>query len=389
MKSEEAGKGKVGWKKSFSRIADVTVTLLYLGVAAGAVVTGYTVLAARAAISERPAPAPLTEVRPRILRIQHTLTLPRRFTGQFEAAQDVALAFEEGGTIAEIRVREGEKVGKGDLLATLDTRLLEAEQERLDASRRALEAQVELARRTDERQAALLEKGHVTQQRVDETSLQLARLQASLAEINAGLAAVQVRLSKSEIRAPFAGRVGKRLLDTGAVAGPAAGVLTLLEDGPKRFRVALDPALAARLAPGHEVEIEVAATRLKARLSDLSPELDPATRSRMTFFDLPDDAATPPARTGGEVIIDDTSVETGSWVPVAALRQGPRGTWTLLTLSENADGSMRVGTEAAEVLHLDADRAFVRGSFPDNTLYLPSGTHRVVPGEVVSIAESD
>jgi RND family efflux transporter MFP subunit len=183
-------------------------------------------------------------------------------------------------------------VSRGEVIARLDTRLLEAERARLSASRRALAAQVELARRTDARQQTLLAEGHVTQQRVDETSLRLAELEAALAEADAGLAAVDVRLSKAVLRAPFDGRIGARLLDEGAVAGPGSAVVTLLEDGPARFRVAIDPDLAAEIRPGTEVRITVGDHAFDAVLSELSPELDPATRGRLVFFDLEDGVAT-------------------------------------------------------------------------------------------------
>lgn len=366
------------------RTGRVALTLTVIGAATGAGVAGYGALATRAAEVEGPAPAPRTIVAPEVLRMTGTVEVARRFTGQFEPAQEAPLGFEESGTIDAVLVREGDAVAAGDVLARLDTRLLAAERRRLEASRDALAAQVELSRRTNARQQTLLTEGHVTQQRVDETSLQLARLEASLAEVDAALAALDVRLAKSEIVAPFGGRIGARLLDAGAVAAPGAAVVTLLEDAPARFRVSLDPDLAARLAPGVEVEIETAGNRLSARLFELAPELDAATRGRVAFFDLYPGTTAPPARASGEVVLIEVLHERGAWVPVSALRQGPRGSWTLLVVEE---GQVRV--EAAEVLHLDMGRAYVRGSFRDGALYLSGGTHRVVPGETVMLAETE
>ncbi|MCU4653242.1 efflux RND transporter periplasmic adaptor subunit [Roseibacterium sp. SDUM158016] len=382
--SDDTGAGRA-LPRMMRRAGRIALTLAVIGAAVGAGISGYGVLAARASEADGPPAAPRTTVAPEILRLEDRVTLTRRFTGQFEAQQDVALGFEEGGTIAEVLVREGEAVAHGAVVAQLDTRLLEAERQRLVASRAALDAQAELARRTNARQMTLLSEGHVTQQRVDETSLQLAQLEASLAETDAGLAALEIRLSKAEIRAPFAGRVGARLLDAGAVAGPGAGVVTLLENGPARFRVALDPDLAAGLETGTEVDIETAGGRLAARLAELAPELDAATRSRVAYFDLLPGMQAPPARASGDVILRETRAERGVWVPLQALRPGPRGAWTLLVVDEER----RIAVEAAEILHLAGDRAYVRGTFADGTHYLPEGTHRVVPGEVVTLAEAE
>ena len=366
----------------------VALTLAFMGAAAALGVAGYDVIATRASAIQGPPPAPRTAVAPQALRLTDEVTVTRRFTGQFEAKQETPLSFEEGGTIAEVLVREGDTVAEGAVVARLDTRLLEAERARLEASRAALEAQAELARRTNARQQSLLSDGHVTQQRVDETSLGLTRLEASLVEIDAAIAAIDVRLSKAVIRAPFAGRIGARMLDEGAVAGPGMAVVTLLEDAPARFRVAIDPGLAERLEPGAEVRIETRGRTLVARLAELAPDLDAATRARLAFFDIDPEAEAPPSRASGDVVLHDTRTERGAWVPVSALRQGPRGAWTLLVVSETQAGPV-VAVEAAEILHLDGERAYVRGSFADGARYLPDGTHRVVPGETVLIDEAE
>jgi len=378
------------WRRITTGVGRMAVTLAFVGVAVGAGVMAHGALSARAVQGDGPLPAPRTSIVPQVLHMEHTISLERRFTGQFEAPQEVALAFEEGGTIATVLVREGDRVEAGVVVATLDTRLLDADRVRLQASRAALAAQVELARRTNDRQTALLAEGHVTRQRVDETSLQLAQLNAAIAEIDAGIAALDVRLSKAEIRAPFAGVIGARVLDAGAVAGPGAAVVTLLEGGPARFRVGLAPDLAARLVPGIMVEIETASGPLAARLARLTPDLDATTRTRVALFDLAQSAVAPPSRTTGEVVISDEITAEGAWVPVSALRQGPRGSWVILTVDGTGDGAT-IQVEAAEVLHLDADRAFVRGSFADGTLFVPAGNHRIVPGErvrVISVAEA-
>jgi multidrug efflux pump subunit AcrA (membrane-fusion protein) len=256
----------------------IALTVAFFGAAIAAGTVGYGILAARSVASTGPDPAPLTTVATERLEILDDLVVTRRFTGQFEAAQEAALGFEEGGTIAEVLVREGEAVTQGAVIARLDTRLLEAEHARLSASRRALAAQVELARRTDARQQTLLAEGHVTQQRVDETSLRLAELEAALAEVDAGLAAVDVRLSKAVLRAPFDGRIGARLLDQGAVAGPGSAVVTLLEEAPARFRVAIDPDLAdrdpARNGVLHHHWPETREPSSAVPQPSLSPELD-------------------------------------------------------------------------------------------------------------------
>jgi hypothetical protein len=173
------------------------------------------------------------------------------------------------------------------------------------------------------------------------------------------------------------------------VAGPGAPVVTLLEDGPVLFRAGLDPALAATLEPGASVEIRVGADRLPARLDRLAPELEAATRARSAFFAVATgDRAAPPSRAAGEVFLERTTeiATPGAWVPLAALRQGPRGTWQVLVVEEGPEGPV-AGVEAVELVHAEGGRAFVRGTIRDGMAYVPEGPHRIVPGEALRLLD--
>ncbi len=228
---------------------------------------------------------------------------------------------------------------------------------------------MELARRTNTRQADLLQRGFATDQTVDDTSLSLVRLEAQVAEVDAAVAALDVRLSKATLVAPF-----------------AAPVVTLLQDGPVLFRAGLDPALADGPSMGVAADILVGDCALPARLVRLAPELEAGTRARTAFFEV--EGAAPPSRAAGEVVFALTAraPTPGAWLPLAALLQGPRGTWQVVTVEEGDAGPV-AGIEAVEVVHAEGGRAFVTGTIRDGMRYVPEGAHRIVPGESLVLAE--
>ncbi len=376
---------QTSWKRVVTTTGGMLSTLGIVGLAVAATVAGSSVLAARNGIEDGPPPAPATAVSPAKLRLQTSYAVERRFSGEIEAPQEANLSFEAGGSVDSIRVREGDAVTKGMILAELDTRLLELERARLVASRRALEADVELAKRTADRQAELRERGFATDQRVDDTSLRVARLEASLAEIDAALGGIDVQLSKARLVAPFDGRVAVRYLDEGTVAPAGAPVVSLVEDGPVRFRVGLSLDLLQDLGPGDQATVETALGSFTATLAHVAPTLDPATRTLDAFYTVA--GAGLPARMTGDLLLSSVVAvdDPGAWVPLSALRQGPKGTWTILT-AETEDDVTTAGLAAVEIIHLDTNRAFVRGTFTADTLILDEGTHRVVPGERLTIA---
>ena len=82
--------------------------------------------------------------------------------------------------------------------------------------------------------------------------------------------------------------------------------------------------------------------------------------------------------------------ETGAWLQISALSEGYKGTWTALTLKPTEiDGQYQVGQEAVEILHTNGQQAFVRGTLTDGQRVITSGRNRVIPGQIVSLAETE
>lgn len=365
-------------RRALGTLGTLAGTLAAIALAGALIFGGTGLIADRAAAVEGPDPAPTPLVQTQPIIFENSYTVPRRFIGQIEPAQQTAMAFEQGGTVVEILADDGDRVAEGQVLSRLDTRLLEAEATRLAATREALEAQAELARRTTERQERLRDGGFASAQALDQASLTLAELTARIAEVEAARTAVSIQIEKAELRAPFDATVSLRSADVGTTVGGGTPVLTLIEDRAPEFRVGVDPRLAAELTEGMTARIDFGPQSVEAVLTALLPDLDPATRTRTALFDLPDAAGVTFGDTGA-LVIDEVVAEDGAWVPVAALKQGVRGLWTVMTV-ETTD-SPRAVVEAVEILHADDTRAYVRGTFAEGAALITDGPHRIVPGQ--------
>jgi hypothetical protein len=75
----------------------------------------------------------------------------------------------------------------------------------------------------------------------------------------------------------------------------------------------------------------------------------------------------------------------GFWVPMQSLTEGTRGLWSLYTFGEpGADGTgPRLLQTQVEVLHVEDDRAYVRGALHENQRFVARGLQRVAPGMAV------
>ncbi len=317
-----------------------------------------------------------------------------RLVGRVASTRRSHLGFERGGRIASVAVRAGDRVEKGQRLASLDLRQLEAQRREVEArlgaaqaDLRRIRAQLKLAAAVRKRQDDLFQRGVAAAQEHDEAVFGEQALRAQVAAGEAAIAAavaardtLDVAVELSHLVAPFAGTVTQRHLDEGSVVAPGAPVLSLI-DRQREIRIGVPLAKAADLAVGDEYQVVVEDRELSSRLVRVVDSLDPATRTIEAIFAVGEAAS----------IVDGAVAHVrwrsrlpgaGYWVPTAALSEGRRGLWSLLVLVGEGD-FYRVERRDVSVLHARPDRAFVRGAVADGERIVVGGAHRVVPGQMV------
>lgn len=310
-----------------------------------------------------------------------------RFSGRLEPARTTQLAFERGGLVTEVLVAEGQLVEAGAPIARLDVTMLEANRARLSAQRDQAAAALELARLTLDRQNSLSGQGHVSGQRLDEARLATVAEAARLAEVDAALDVLAVDIEKSEVRAPFAGIVGARRIDEGAVVSAGSPIAEILENQKPVARIGVAPTVADQLVVGARMDLHISERGVPARLQALRPDLDGATRTVTALFALHE----PIGVTYGDIVelrLSRRVAEPGAWVPLEALIEGRRGLWSVLFATGRGDDA-RVTRESVEILHVADSHAFVRGTFRAGSQLVAGGVHRVVPGQAVTIATAE
>lgn len=305
------------------------------------------------------------------------------YTGRVEAGLSSALGFEVGGMLDAVVVDEGAVVAAGDLLAGLDTARLEAQRAEAAAAWQQTLAELELARATLVRTEEAFGYKGVSRQQLDEAVKESARLEAAAAVFKARLDRIDVDLDKAALRAPFAGVVVQRFADPGAVLGPGEPLIALESQSLPEVRIGVSPEAAQGLVVGETYALTVNDRSVAAELRTIVPRRDEASRTVDSIFEVSDGESG--VRPG-----DLARLETGRridqpgfWVPVSALVEGPRGLWQVL-VAEGGDSEERVLVKhTLEVLHADAELAYVRGTLTPGDLLVSKGTHRVVAGQLV------
>jgi len=320
------------------------------------------------------------------LELQPSYRETVRYVGQLEPTRQTALSFERGGLVTTVLKDEGERVGAGEVVATLDTSQFEARRNQREAQIRELEARRNLATLTLDRQTKLQKNGWSPEQRLNEAEASLAELRAAIDRVKAQIDSIDIEIGKSQLRAPFDGVIAARSVDEGAVIAAGTPILTVLEVGQRHLRVGLPPDVAAKLSDTKTYQVETSAGLVAARLYARRPDLQSTTRTVTALFDVVSREGTPFGELG-TLILDREIEERGAWVPLVALKESGRGLWSLLTVIEQ-DGKPVVRRQAAEVLHVEGAHAYVRGTFEPGASVISNGTNRIVPGQRVAVAGS-
>lgn len=157
--------------------------------------------------------------------------------------EEVDLTFEVSGTITDIYFREGSHVERGALLAKVNDKPLQAEL-------RKLEAQLPLAQDRVHRQRTLLEKDAISQETYETVTTQLETLKADIELVKA-------RIAQTELRAPFSGVIGLRLVSEGAYASPSAVVAKLTKLSPLKMEFSVNESQVNDIKPGTNLTFRI------------------------------------------------------------------------------------------------------------------------------------
>jgi multidrug efflux system membrane fusion protein len=177
---------------------------------------------APAVVSPPPLPVPVAAVD------QRTVPVYLDFVATTEAIRNITLEAKVTGYLASQAVGDGADVPPGQLLYQIDPRDYQAALDQANAQARRDAAAQDYARVSQHRTAVLSKDGWATQDAFDQTTSALNQSQATLAADAAAVEAARLNLGYTEIRAPFAGRVGRSLVHEGTLINAAGTQLNTL-----------------------------------------------------------------------------------------------------------------------------------------------------------------
>lgn len=311
----------------------------------------------------------------------------RRFPATIAAHRQAALSFRVPGTLEALPVREGQVLEQGQLVARLD-----ASDYRIAVEDR--QAKFDNARRNYERGQELVEDGNISRREFD-------RLEAAFRSARAALAQARNNLDYTELRAPFPGRIARRLVENFEEVQAKQAIAELQDTDELDVIIALPESVVRSVRAGRPETvgstdaIETQAADVLAmvsfddhpeisfglQLSEVATRADPDTQTFRVTFSMPQPQAFTvlPGMTA-EVELDFTGLMEqggGTWVPVRAVQADDRLRGRVWVLDEE---SMTVHSREVEVGRLSGDMIEVRGGLRGGEEIVAAGAPYVMEG---------
>lgn len=311
--------------------------------------------------------------------------------GTARPANTVLVRPQVDGQLTRILFTEGQDVKKGDLLATIDPTIYQAQLEQAQAKKAQDQSQVENARRDLERYSRLAETNSVTKQQADTQRATVAQLEALLKADQAAIDNAAATLSYTQITAPIDGRTGIRNVDQGNLvrASDATGLVVISQIRP----IAVLFSVPQQQLPRINQALKAGPLKVEAMDADDREAVDAGV---LQVIDNQVDQTTGTVRIKAEFPNRDLVLWPGAFanvrllvetlkqvvvVPTGAVQRGPKGTFVYVVGDEQTVAVRPVVTNQQD----DRQAVLASGVEPGERV-VTTGFSRLAEGAKVTVA---
>lgn len=292
-------------------------------------------------------------------------------TGNVLANEDVEIRSEVQGKIVRIAFKEGARARKGELLVKIDDSELRAKAVQADARRK-------LAEDNEYRMRKQLEIQAVSQKDYEQTASELALAKGDVQLLRA-------QIDKTELRAPFSGVLGLKLVSEGAYVSPNTLITTLQEIDPVKIDFTIPGKYFGNVKAGLPIRftIQGSETRFQGKVYAVEPRIDPESRTLRLRALCPNADGRIPPGSFATIEVALQTVEAALTVPTEALSADARGSKVFLYRGGKAEPRL---VQAG--LRTDSLVQIMKGLSAGDTV-ITSGVVQIRPGAAVSLAHLD
>ncbi len=248
--------------------------------------------------------------------------------GVVKTKQNVLIYPEMQGTLQRVYVKEGQRVSKGQILATIDDGGLGSQLEQL-------KTQAELAKTTYERQKRLWD------QKIG-SEIQYLQAKSYFEAAENAVKQLQSQLGKSTIRAPFSGIIDDVIKDQGTVVAPgqASEIFRIVNLSNMYIQVDVPETYLSEITKGKEAKVyfPVLGDTIVTKIRETGNFINPSNRSFSVEIPVPNKNGTIKPNLTAKVRLNDYSNNNAILIPQSIISENAEGEqYAYVTSEPNAD----------------------------------------------------
>jgi RND family efflux transporter MFP subunit len=312
-------------------------------------------------------------------------TPERSFVGTIKPRIETDMGFRVPGKVAKRLVEVGQTVDVGQPLATLDEVDLKLQAEQAVAEFTAATGVLAQAAASEQRAKDLRAKGWTTDAQMDTSRAAADEARARLNRAERSVELTKNSLSYATLAADTRGVVTATLIDPGQVVSSGQTAIRVARFAEKEAVVAIPETLVGRAKDGTATVTlwSDADKKYAAKLREVAPSADPATRTYLAKFSLPEAGDKVSLGMTATLTLSDPATERVAKLPLSALfSQGSEPSLYIV------DDSGAIALKAVTVKSYDSNCVVISGGVPEGAKVVALGVQKLDPAQKVRVVSS-
>jgi RND family efflux transporter MFP subunit len=333
-------------------------------------------------VAEQPAPS-----RPVLVaRVHYEAESPERsFVGTIKPRIETDMGFRVPGKVAKRLVEVGQTVEVGQPLATLDEVDLKLQAEQAEAELRAATGVLAQAAAAEQRAKDLRAKGWTTDAQLDQARAAAEEARARLNRAQRSVELTNNSLSYATMVADTRGVVTATLVDAGQVVASGQTAIRVARFAEKEAVVAIPETLVGRAKDGVATVTlwSEPNTKYAAKLREISPAADPATRTYLAKFSLPEARDTVSLGMTATLTLADPETTRVARLPLSALFSAGGGP-SIYVVDDHGELALK----PVAVKSYESNDVVITGGINEGAKVVVLGVQKLDPTQKVRVVSS-
>lgn len=305
------------------------------------------------------------------------------FAGEVKPRHEADLAFRIGGKIVERKVDVGAAVRRGQLLARLDPSDVALQAQGAEAAAAAARTEATFARAEYERFESLNRQKFVSASALDQKRNAMNAADARLEQAQAALAVSRNQAGYAALVAPEDGVITAVTAEAGQVVASGQAVMRLARTGEREIAIAVPEHRVGEIRAARELGVVLWADPKKlygARVREISPSVDPVTRTFAVRVAVPEADATLGLGMTANVVVGGAGTAGATLLPLSSIYHTPDGKPAVWIYDPR---EQKVDLRAVTLGAYREDGVLVASGVRDGEWVVAAGANKLKPGQRV------